>query len=198
MLTTRQTRERCRREAIRLRYPMWLFNRIPMHYFDYFRSADPFYSVNVPLMSQLEIITIFLLINNISLGVILAFFNAGGATIDTILRLATYFHHMRTIYDQTSLLDRIGLFGDYFVYHLGTRSTRRVDMSQPTVHPRRGNRFVPNVPNWERNRIIRQQIRNGLHRVVDEYDLSVVRDALHDGLLATGHCPNTENFSTSL
>lgn len=116
----------------------------------------------------------------------LAFYNAGGATLDTLLRLDNYFHHMSQLYRTVSPIDLVATFGDFFAYHLATRTTRRIDMSRVQTQPQCVERFVPNVPNWERNRRIRQRIREGHYIVNDEYDLLIVREALSDGLLPAG------------
>lgn len=186
MPNTHDTRNRCRREAIRLGFSLRIFNRIPIHYFDYFRSPDPLSSVNVPVIAHLELITIFMLINQIDVGLMLAFYNAGDVSIDVLMQLARYLHHMWTLYGLTSPNDRLSTFGDHYAYHLESRSTRRIDMTQPNVQPRRGNRFVPNNPRWPRNRAVRAQIRGGMYIVRDDHDLSVVHDALCDGLFLTG------------
>lgn len=179
-------RRQCRAEAVRLGFPLRLFGRIPIYYFDYFRSTDPLSTVNVPTMTQVEIITIFMLINDIDVGVMLAFFNAGGCTLDTLLYLDSYLHKMYHLYRNASQVDLLATFGDFFVYHLDTRTTRRVDMTLVEQQSQISERFVPNVPNWSRNRQVRQQIREGQYVVHDNYDLSVVHCALRDGLLPIG------------
>lgn len=188
MISTHEARRRCHLEAVRLGFPLSLFGRIPIHYFDYFRHPAPFDSVNIPVITQMEIMTVFMVINELDVGTLMAFYNASGADLDTVMRLSTFLNNMWKEYHRTPKKELITRFGRIYAYHLRTRTTRYID---GTVHTnanshRRGNRFVPDEPGWERLRIVRQQIKAGRYRIDDDFDLSVARAAVRGGLMRTG------------
>lgn len=188
MVQTYQVREQCRAEAVRFGYPMVLFNRIPMHYFDYFRSEEPFAAVNVPIMTQMEIVTVFMLINNIDPAMLVEFYCAGGHDLNMLLRLMSFFNCMWRVYRATPESNLLGRFGRFYALHLETRQLRYVDMSRhhSVNRARHVERFVPNDPSWPRNRAVRERIRQGQFRVEDDYDLLLVREAMRDALFRRG------------
>lgn len=196
MITTHEARRRCQVEAVRLGFPLSLFGRIPIHYFDYFRHPAPFDSVNIPVITQMEIMTVFMVINELDVGTIMAFYNAGGADLETVMRLSTFLHTMWKEYHRTPKDDLLSRFGRIYAYHLSTRTTRYID---GTIHTkfnsqRRGNRFVPDDPGWERHRVVRQQIKAGQFSIDDDYDLSVARAAVRGGLMRTGRKVETPAY----
>lgn len=187
---TYEVRDRCRLESIRFGFSKNNFNRIPIHYFDYFRATDPFSSVNVPIMNQMEIITVFMIINQIDNGLMMAFYNAGGQNMNMLFRLANFFHRMWQIYHETSSQELFARFGMYYAYHLNSRTLRYINMTQYIAldcFHRRGNRFVPSSPHWERDRLLRYRIRNGSFVVNDYHDLERVHSALKEGLMRQGY-----------
>lgn len=189
MLNTYEVRDRCRNESIRFGFSIRMFNRIPIHYFDYFRATDPFASVNVPTMTQMEIITVFMIINGIDVGLMMAFYNAGEQDMDMLFRLANFLQRMYRIYHETPSQELFARFGMYYAYHLNSRTLRYIDMTRYESNNgfhRQRNRFVPSSPHWERDRLLRYRIRNGSFVVNDYHDLELVRSALGEGLMRHG------------
>lgn len=187
MVSVIDVRNRCRIVARRFGYSLRLFDRIPTYIFQYFRSEDPL-ATNSPSFSQIDIVIIFMIINNISANLTMAFYASGDQEMDTVFRLQDLFTTMLRLYETTNQEDLYEIFGTYFAYHLETRTLRRIDMV--VVDFNRGSRqlndFVPNNPHWERNRNMRNLIRNGLFRVEDDFDLHEVRIAIRTGLLPRG------------
>lgn len=139
-------------------------------------------------MCQMEIITVFMLINGLDVGIMMAFYNAGGTNIDTLMRLSTFLHQMRRLYDQTEHSELLSRFGYFYAYHLESRELRYVNGSRHFSFntQRQGYRFVPDSPAWERLRNVRRAIRSRTYLISDDYDLSVLRASMQDGLLRMG------------
>lgn len=179
MVNAVEVRRRCRIYAQRFGYDLRLFNRIPIYIFEYFRSDDPL-STNTPSFCQIELMSVFMIINNISSDLMMAFYAAGDQGLDVILRLHTFFFTMWRVYETSDPDDLLGLFGTFFAYHLESRTLRRIDMSIVSYNSgqRQQNNFVPNH--------IRNLIRRGVYRIENEYDLEEVRTALRGGLINRG------------
>lgn len=181
MVHVAEVRRRCQIVARRFRYPEYLFNRIPMYIFRYFKSADPLLG-NSAYFTQLNVITIFMIINGIDAGLMMAFYNEGEQSIDTIFELHRIFVAMWRLYRTTEPFDHFSVFGQYFSYHLETRSLRRIDMSIVNYDRSNHEPFVPDQINWRRWREVRRLILAGQFRVDDDYDLLEVREAMRNGM----------------
>lgn len=113
----------------------------------------------------------------------IAFYNAGEQSIDTIFELHRIFSAMWRLYRTTERVDHLSVFGPYFSYHLETRSLRQIDMSIVNYVQINREPFVPDEINWRRWREVRQLIRSGQFRVDDDYDLLEVREAMQRGMM---------------
>lgn len=187
MVNVTEVRHKCRKEASRFSYSINLFDRFPIWVFEYFKSKDPLAS-HSNSFTQIEIITIFMLINNIDAGLMMAFYNAGGQDVDKLFRLHDIFLKMWKKYRDTPPIQLTGVFGTFFTFHCETKSLRRVDMTIPQRlnNGRINNRFVPYSPHWERDRNTRAQIRNGKFKINNGDDLQRAKDAMFEGLLKQG------------
>lgn len=128
---------------------------------------------------SMNIMNIFMLINGISADLMAAFYAAGGQAYQEVLRLHEYFIRMWRMYTEAVQGDLIGMFGDYFAYHLETRTLRRIDMS--VVDHGRGTRhnthFVPSRPDWRQAREVRRLYRAGEYQILNDDDLEEFRYA---------------------
>lgn len=187
MVNVIEVRNQSRKEALKFAYSITLFDRFPLWVFEYFKSIDPF-SSHSSSFTQMEIITIFMFINNINVELMKAFYAAGGQDVDTLFRLENFFIQMWKIYRKTEDNKLIDMFGDFFTFHCETKTLRRVDLSFPNQPKNRkiGNRFVPYTSNWRRDRNTRAAIRNGEFKINNAYDMQNVEDALYDGLFKQG------------
>lgn len=184
MVRFHEVRERCRVEARRFHYPEHLFGRFPTYIFRYFMSVDPLHSTGS--YSLINIITVFMLINNIDAGLMMAFFNAGDQGLDTLFQLHGIFSVYWRLYRSTPENELISIFGDCFSFHCESRTLRRVDMSIANSEPQNHEHFVPDTSNWRRWREVRRLIRIGEFRVIDDYDLLEVREAMRGGMRGRG------------
>lgn len=178
-----EIRRRCRQYAIRFNYPDILFNTIPTYIFQYFCLINPLEVVPGPF-DPMDIMNIFMIINNISADLMMAFYAAGDQELDNVLRIHDYLLRMWQLYNQARPEDLFGLFGTFFAYHMETRTLRRIDMT--IVNHNRGQRqpthFVPNQVNWRRAREVRLLFRRGQYTIGDEFDLAEFRMAWYGGL----------------
>lgn len=182
-----EVREKCKKEAMKFLFSIKMFNRFPIWVFEYFKSVDPL-SSHTSNFTQIEIITIFMLINKIDAGLMMAFYNAGGQDLETVFRLHEIFVRMWKSYRETEKIHLTSVFGSFFTFHCETQTLRRIDMSIPN-RPNNGricNRFVPYAPNWQRDRNTREKIRSGRFKIKNADDLQRARDAMFDGLLKQG------------
>lgn len=182
MLHIAEVRRRCRIEARRFNFPEQLFSRIPTYFFRYFKSIDPLLD-NSEHFCQWHIMTVFMLINNIDAGLMMAFYNAGEQDIDTLFKIHSIFATMWRLYRRTDAVDLVSVFGPYFSYHLESRTLRRIDMSVVTTGRDNREPFVPHQINWIRWREVRRLILSSAFRVNDDYDLLEVREAMQGGIL---------------
>lgn len=179
----REVRERCRVYAHQYGFPILLFNRIPMYFFQYFGSPDPLTVVSGPF-DQMDIINIFMIINGISANLMTAMYAGADQQLETVLRIHEYLLRMWSLYDSQPAHELVSNFGDYFVFHLETRTLRRIDMSIVDHNHQRTRltNFVPNQVSWRRAREIRRLYRSGQYRIMDIYDLAEFRMAWYGGL----------------
>lgn len=191
MLSVIEVRNRCRREAARFHYSLILFDRFPMWIFRYFQASDPLCVDNIPNFKKLHILFVYMIINKIDAGLMMAFYNAADQDMDTIFRLHKLFSTMWKLYNEAESIDYIPIFGTYFTFHCESRTLRRIDMS--VVNYNRGQRnaehFIPNSMRWKQERIVRSLIRRGEFTVRDEEDLREVKEAWQDGLRRQGRMP---------
>lgn len=183
-------RDRCRRYAVQFGFPLYLFERIPSYIFYYFKSADPF-GLNYAQsnITQLDIMIVFILINNISSNLIMAFYAAGDQNVETVFGLHTHFDIMWRLYRATDVNNANELFryfGTFFAYHLESRTLRRIDMSIVTYNSNNRGHFLPDSSNWRHYRNIRQMILNGQFRVDNDYDIQEIQRIMRDGFLQRG------------
>lgn len=182
MVHVAEVRRRCQIEARRFHFSEQLFNRIPMYFFRYFKSINPLLD-NSEHFSQIHIITVFMIINNIEAILMMAFYNAGEQDFETQMKLHSIFATMWRLYRTTNAVDRISVFGRYFSFHLQTRTLRRIDMSVVTTGRDNHEPFVPHQTNWIRWREVRRLILSREFRINDDYDLFEVREAMQGGIL---------------
>lgn len=185
--TIRQIRQNCEKIAVKFNFPIEIFKRIPMWFFGYLRSEDPLY-IYSNKFNQINMMTIFMLINEIPPELMMAFYNEGHQNVDIVFRLHEIFIKMRQKYDTIPIDDRIEYFGTNFTFHCATRTLRRIDMSQVELgsRTRKNNNFIPNHGSWPFYRDIRHQIRNGTYSVTHELDIAFAFGAMADGLLPRG------------
>lgn len=184
MVQVTEVRRRCRIEARRFGFSERLFDRIPIYIFRYFMSDDPMISTQP--FTQMDIMTVFMLINEIDAGLMMAFYNVGGQQVEMLFELHRIFSAMWRLYRSNQPDDLLSVFGNFYSFHLESRTLRRVDMSIVTYAQQDRESFVPNAMNWRRWREVRQLIRANSFRVNDDYDLLEVREALRGGLLQRG------------
>lgn len=185
LLHLSEIRNKCKRECAQFKYPLYLFNRIPMYIFAYFAIDNPLDDAPEKLQ-QYNIIVTFMLINNITADFMLALYNCGNQPINVLLKLHEIFIKCWQIYRLFINDDLFELFGDNFAIHLETRTLRRIDMSIANYSSRQKEYFVPNKPYWRKLRSIRQQIKNNTFRINDVYDLDDYREAKSNGLFKRG------------
>lgn len=128
MVSVVDVRRRCRYYARRFGYSLLLFDRIPTYIFEYFRSNDPL-NTFTPSFTQIELITTFMIINNISADLMTSFYSSGDQELDIVLHLHTFFITMWRLYRESTEDSLLGRFGTFFAYHLESRTLRRIDMS---------------------------------------------------------------------
>lgn len=188
MVQTVEVRRRCRVYAERFNYPLNLFDRFPMYVFRYFHASDVIHpNASSSSLTQLNIITVFMIINHVSADLMMAFYSAGDQDLDTVLRLQSYFTAMWGFYRSEPEQELFSIFGTFFAFHCETRTLRRVDMSLVNYRSSENTGpFIPNVYDWRRSRAVRHLIRTGQFRVEDDYDLLEVRNANRDGLRLVG------------
>lgn len=177
-----KVRDRCRAIAHRYRYDEILFDRIPTFYFNYFRATDP--------LAVVHLVAVFMLINDISANLMMAFYSAGGHDPDMLDRLHQIFIRQWAAYRQRrgtpELFER---FGHYYAYHMETKTLRYIDMSpRPYSGPRQRHRdrFVPDEHNWMQYREVRERLRAGNFVAQDDRDLDIIAAAERNGMYARG------------
>lgn len=191
MIRLPEVRRRCRYYAQRFDYPLHLFDRFPMHLFRYFRFTDALSQISPSSFSQLNIATVFMIINNISADLMMTFYSCGGQDVDTLLRLQTYFQTMWRFYQSEPSNELLSIFGTYFAFHCETRTLRRIDMSVVSYRSSENTGpFLPTLNDWRRSRAVRHLIRSGQFEVNDDYDLLEVQLAYQDGLRQVGRANN--------
>lgn len=154
-----------------------------MYIFQYLSSPSPLMVIS-STFDQIDIINVFMLINDISAHLMTAMYAAADQDLDTVLQLQDYFLRMWDLYNRNPSEEHQGIFGTYYAYHLHTRTLRRIDMSIVDNHTRRANttQFVPNQLSWRRAREVRTLYRTGQYRVADEFDLAELQMAWYGGL----------------
>lgn len=187
MIPVTKVRERCKEMALRFGYPLYLFNRIPIFIFHYFKSNNPLDHYQGSF-SQLDYIIIFMLINSITADLMIAFYAAGDQIVDDIFKLHAIFINAWKLHKAASNDELLSTFDDdIFAYHLQSRSLRKIDHSIVKYESKsKYNYFVPNHPNWKRLRFVRQMIRKGEYRIYDDFDMLELKEAMKQGLLQTG------------
>lgn len=175
-------RHGCRRYARQFNYPSQLFDRIPIYVFHYFASPSPMDFVQGSF-DPMDIMNVFMIINQISADLMAAFYAAGGQDFQTVLRIHDYLLRMWDLYRNTEPIDLHVVFGTNFSYHLASRSLRRMDMSLVTHRSGHDARthFVPNHPGWRRAREVRRLYRSGQYVIADCYDLAEFQMAWSGG-----------------
>lgn len=190
ILTCRVIRDRCKNEAEKFNFPIYLFNRIPMFIFNYFGSRNPFESSESGNIGHFKYIVPFMLINNISASLMAAFYSCGDQTYDVVLSLEEMFLKMWNIYrNPPQGFDLIDCFGNIFVFHLESRRPKKkIDGSTVVYRRTHSNReyFVPNCLMWRHIWRIRNEIRNNRYRIEDDYDMLLYREAVAGGIMLRG------------
>lgn len=148
MLHVAEVRQRCRIEARRFGFSETLFNRIPIYFFRYFMSTDPLLS-NPQGFTQYNIMTVFMVINRIDAGLLMAFYNAAEQNIDTLFEIHAIYSTLWRLYERTNADDLLDIFGNFYAYHLETRTLRRIDMSIVNYHQTNHEQFVPDTVSWQ-------------------------------------------------
>lgn len=194
MVQTVEVKRRCRIYAQRFNYPLNLFDRFPMYVFRYFQSSDVIHpNSSSTSFTQLNIITVFMIINHASADLMMAFYSAGEQDVDTVFRLQSYFLAMWEFYRNEPESELFSIFGTYFAFHCESRTLRRVDMSIVNYRSNENTGpFIPNIHDWRRSRAVRHLIRTGQFRVEDDYDLLEVRNAYRDGLRLMGRANSNQ------
>lgn len=149
-------------------------------------------NTNSPAFTQLEIITIFMILNGTSPGLMTAFYNAGNiVNVETLLNLHQFFIAMWDLYCLTDQWNLLAVFGSYFTFDCASRTLQRIDGSlvQRNRPPRLNlgtESFVPNSIDWRRGRAVRNLIRTGRYRISDVFDLNEARSAMGNGPMRRG------------
>lgn len=180
-------RNNCKLQAKQFGFDENLFNRIPMWVFRSVAADDPLCR-ECHNTTKLELICLFVLINDISPDLMMSFYIKGGQSVDDAFRLHKYLTTMKKLHRESEEIDLIGLFGDKFTFHLATRTLRRIDMSiiQWSSESGRREAFLPDNLNWKRERIVRNLIRNGQHTIEDDMDIRELYSAWMNGLRKRG------------
>lgn len=183
----KDVREKCCRQAMKFKYSIELFNRIPMWFFRYLTAEDPLCE-NEKKCTKLEVISIFALINEIDAGLMMAFYIEGGQSINDCLRLHSFFCTMKKLYDKTENYLRTSFLGNSFTYHCESKSLRRVDMSLVECASTEMSKepFILNSLEWRRERFIRQMIRTGKFSTLDNIELTQIKQCWQNGLRLRG------------
>lgn len=193
VVNLREIRNNCRLKAEAYNFSTQLFDRIPMYIFSYF-SCNPFDAFLGHGISHIDLITTFVLINEISEELIVSFYKCGGQQPEVLRKLNTYFNNILTLYNSTPEDGLLAVFGTYFTYHLKSRSLRRINKEVVRYGRREGavstavtrEYFNLSDNDWKRLRELRFSIRNGTFRVSDSHDLDDYRRARMHGLYYRG------------
>lgn len=179
-------RQRCRLHAEKFKYPLVMFDRIPMWFFRYLAAEDPLCQ-NVKA-TKLEIMTIFMIINEIEVNLMMAFYIEGGQCIDDCMQLLIFFGIMKKLNDRTENYMKTSMLGHSFTYHCQSKSLRRIDMSLVECASTNMSKepFIPDSVNWRRERFIRKIIRSGQFNRMDEIELTQIKQSWQNGLRLRG------------
>lgn len=161
-----------------------------MHYSQYFISEmDPLERAVGSDFAQIDIIMVFMVINQLPFGVIAAWYAAGGKDAETVMQLISHLHKVDCLVNNKNLLAEYGLtvlLGYNYAYHLDSKTLRYVDGTVVLNRNmrRKGILFDPNHPLWRRNLGLYQQIKAGLFFLVpgDNEMMEIVRGAMKDTL----------------
>lgn len=164
-----------------------------LNFLDAFRST--YLAAKDPLcrddweMGKVDIMLIFMLINQLPPALIAAWYLEGGQSVDDVIKIEEFYRKMKILFEKEKQNDNnvIGLFGTKFAIHLETRQLMRVDMT--VIHPMKVSNepFIPDTLNWKRQRAIRELIRKGEYKVTDFQQLQEVKNAWKNGLRLRGN-----------
>lgn len=197
MVSFAECRSACRKISCPKYMDISRFNRIPMHYFQFFISdTDPLQRAVNGEFAQIDIVMVFMVINQLPFGLVASWYAAGGKDADTVMSLLSHLHKVDKLVNNAPLVAEYGLtvlLGYHYAYHLDTKTLRYADNTIViNLNMRRkGILFDPNHPLWRRNLRIKQEIQNGqlFLDLGDRETLEVVREAMKD-TLKTGRMKN--------
>lgn len=183
----RRLRENCRHQATRFNFSLEMFNRIPMWFFRYLAAQDPLCK-KVHKSTKLEIMSIFMIINEINPVLMMAFFIEAGQSIDDCMQLHTFFCNMKILHNITEDNLKTSYLGDSFTFHCKTKTLRRVDMTlvQCPRSEMSNEPFIPYSLQWQRERLIRKMIRTGRLSSMDDVDMKDIKESWQNGLRLKG------------
>lgn len=175
-------RQQCRKQAEKFKFDLTLFDRMPMWVFRALCAQDPMCKNSLEL-TKIDIMGIFMLINNVSPELMMAMYIEGGQSIEDGMQLLAFFKTIKKLYDKTAKDDLLGLFGNAFTYHCQSRTLRQIDMTKIDFGTKIGRNepFIPDTITWRRERIVRNLIRNGKFTVDDDLSLYEVKRAWQNG-----------------
>lgn len=151
----------CRNACRKIACPKYMdenrFNRIPMHYFQYFTSdTDLLQRAAGGEFAQIDIVMVFMVINQLPFGLIASWYADGGKDVDTVMSLIAHLHKVDKLVTNANLVAEYGLtvlLGYHYAYHLDSKTLRYADGTVVinSNMRRKGILFDPNHPLWRRN-----------------------------------------------
>lgn len=181
----KEVREKCSRQAIKFKYSLELFNRIPMWFFRSLTAEDPLCK-NELNSTKLEMMLIFALINEIEASLMMAFYLEGGQSVDDCFRLHAFFINMKKLYDKTENYLRTSFLGNLFTFHCQSKTLRRVDMSLVQCATTEKEPFIMDSLEFRRERFIRKMIRTGKFTSLDNIEITQIKKCWQNGLRLKG------------
>lgn len=180
-------RSKCKIQAARLKLEIRLFDRIPMWVFRYFAATDPLCR-NDKKCERLEIMCVFMIINNISPALMVAFYMQSGQCVNDCMKLLSFFTNMKALYNKTAAHSLWTIFGNTYTIHLETRTMRQIDMTLVQSGSKRGEQepFIMDHLHSHRDRMLRKLIRQGKFTIFDEIGLNQVKQCWRNGLQRRG------------
>lgn len=135
-----------------------MFDRIPMWVFRYLSASDPCCD-NSRKCTKLDIMCVFMIINNMSPTLMASFYKEGGQSYTNCIRLLNFFTKMKKLWQKTPINSLWTVFGNTFSYHLESKTLRQVDKTYVNHGTKTGRNepFIPDGLHCKRQRMILTQ-----------------------------------------
>lgn len=186
ILDLEEVKNKCRKSAVRFKFELRLFERIPDYIFHHFAAEDPLCN-NEKWPTRLEVMAIFAIINGVPAGLMAAFYIECGQSITDSLKLLNFFKAMRTLWLELENNGKWIAFGDSFAFDLETKSLKYSDYGRVDINE--GDSMIPIGDKYDkkRNTLVRTILKQGKITVFDQIDVNQVRLYKRNGLKVKGN-----------